>query len=96
MRESEGTANITVIVIVLIGTVAAVGTVLIPRLMANTVYASCCTQSGGKWSSGHCSANRPTTCSNRDRLWTEFEDCVKDNKKNNANEKYLSIDCINS
>lgn len=96
MRESEGTANITVIVIVLIGAVAAVGSVLIPRLMANTVYAACCTQAGGKWAHTHCAANMPTTCSDRDRLWTEFEDCVKDNKRNNAKDKYVSVECTNS
>lgn len=93
MRESEGTANITVIVIVLVGVVASVGSVLIPRLVGHTVYASCCTTAGGKWEAGHCSANTPVSCEDRERVWTEFEDCVKDNNKNNASQKYKSVEC---
>ena len=93
MRESEGTANITVIVIVLIGVVAAVGAVLIPRLAGNTVYASCCTTAGGKWSSGQCSANTPVSCEDRERLWEEYELCLRDNNRNNASEKYRAVSC---
>lgn len=54
MRESAGEANITVIVIILIGLVAAAGAVLIPRLTKNATKASCCTEYGGTWSEGKC------------------------------------------
>ena len=93
MRESAGEANITIIVIVLIGVVAAVGSVLIPRLVGHTVYASCCTQAGGKWSQSKCSANTPITCEEREKVWTEFEDCVKDNGRKDASTKYKSVEC---
>ena len=42
MKEAAGEANMTVITIVLIGVVAAVGAILIPRLLNNVQYRSCC------------------------------------------------------
>ncbi len=54
MKEAAGEANLTVITIVLIGVVVAVGVVLIPRLMGNTAAKACCTDAGGKWSASGC------------------------------------------
>ena len=46
----------TVITIVLIGVVSAVGLVLVPRLMGNVKKKSCCTDAGGKWSGAKCAS----------------------------------------
>ncbi len=56
MKEAAGEANMTVITIVLIGVVAAVGMMLIPNLLGNIQKKSCCTDNGGKWSAGGCVA----------------------------------------
>lgn len=54
MKEAAGEANMTVITIVLIGIVSAVGAVLIPRLMNNLNGRSCCTEAGGTASNNTC------------------------------------------
>ncbi len=54
MKEAAGEANMTVITIVLIGVVAAVGAILIPRLMNNMSDKSCCQELGGYVSAGTC------------------------------------------
>ena len=48
MKEAAGEANMTVITIVLIGVVAAVGLILVPRLMKTIRKNTCCTDAGGK------------------------------------------------
>ena len=55
MKEAAGEANMTVITIVLIGVVAAVGAVLIPRLMKTSDRKSCCQELGGVVSGQMCS-----------------------------------------
>ncbi len=55
MKEAAGEANMTVITIVLIGVVAAVGAIFIPRLLNNMKAKSCCTEYGGTWSGSVCS-----------------------------------------
>ncbi len=54
MKEAAGEANLTVITIVLIGVVAAVGVILIPRLMNSVQDKSCCQELGGYISVGMC------------------------------------------
>ena len=54
MKEAAGEANMTVITIVLIGLVAAVGAVLIPNLLDSTSKQACCTSNGGVWNGGKC------------------------------------------
>ena len=54
MKEAAGEANITVITIVLIGVVAAVGLTLIPRLMGNAKAKACCTDAGWFVSGSYC------------------------------------------
>ena len=54
MKEAAGEANMTVITIVLIGVVAAVGIMLVPRLMNRTADRACCTDAGGRWSGNSC------------------------------------------
>ena len=56
MKEAAGEANMTVITIVLIGVVSAVGLVLVPRLLNNTPEKACCTNNGGKWSGTSCAS----------------------------------------
>ena len=54
MKEAAGEANMTVITIVLIGVVAAVGLLLIPKLMNNIKAKSCCTDAGWYVSGSMC------------------------------------------
>ncbi len=54
MKEAAGEANMTVITIVLIGVVAAVGLLLVPRLMTNAKAKSCCTDAGWFTSGQYC------------------------------------------
>ena len=72
MKEAAGEANMTVITIVLIGVVAAVGLVLVPRLMTNMQKRSCCTDAGGKWSGASC-----TKVSGIDFDQTGYNSCTK-------------------
>ena len=69
MKEAAGEANMTVITIVLIGVVAAVGLMLVPRLMSNVQARSCCTDAAGKWEGGQCKATS---------VWneTQYNNCV--------------------
>ena len=59
MKEAAGEANMTVITIVLIGVVAAVGLLLVPRLMKNIKSKSCCTDGGGYVSGTYCCIRTP-------------------------------------
>ena len=54
MKEATGEANITVITIVLIAVVLAVGTVIVRRVLATTRARSCCTSVGGTVANGQC------------------------------------------
>jgi hypothetical protein len=93
MKQATGETKMTVIVIVLIGLVAAAGAILIPRITSNTIYTSCCNQAEGKWSNGYCTAKTPTTCEARENVWKEYNSCVIENDKHNANEKYKTVEC---
>lgn len=95
MRQASGNANITVITIILIGVVAALALVLIPRLNKSTVYESCCISAGGKWSGGICTAVQPVSCEKREGIWEEYDKCVIDNGKHDANTKYGAVSCTN-
>ena len=69
MKEAAGEANMTVITIVLIAIVLAVGTVLVTSMMNSSKKSSCCTSNGGIWNNGQCyssctkAANGVATCS---------------------------------
>lgn len=54
MKEAAGEANMTVITIVLIAVVAAVGAMLIPRIMNTLNAKSCCQENGGYVSGAKC------------------------------------------
>lgn len=54
MKEAAGEANMTVITIVLIAIVLAVGTVIINGVMNNTKNSSACSACGGAWRNGGC------------------------------------------
>ena len=73
MKEAAGEANMTVITIVLIGVVAAVGLVLVPRLMSNMQKRSCCTDAAGSWTGTACTnASGSTTYKS-----AEYSSCIK-------------------
>ena len=54
MKESAGAANMTVITVVLIGVVAAVGLMIVPKLMKTGKKETCCTDAAGIWSKNSC------------------------------------------
>ena len=54
MKEAAGEANMTIITIVLIAIVLAVGTVVVNSLMTNTKRKSCCNSLGGTVEGGNC------------------------------------------
>lgn len=93
MRQATGEANMTIIVIVLIGIVVAAGAILVPKMTSNTTYISCCNRAGGKWANGYCSAITPTTCGERESMWKEYDSCVIESGKHNASEKYKAVSC---
>ena len=73
MKEAAVVANMTAITIVLIGVVAAVGAILISRILTSLYKKSCCTESGGYWYQSACytatsctvnSSNKVTSCNN--------------------------------
>lgn len=75
MKEAAGEANMTVITIVLIAVVLAVGTIIVNNVMKNTGQSSACQTSGGVWKSGKCctteACNATLTCSQNDaKEWT--------------------------
>lgn len=54
MKEAAGEANMTVITIVLIGVVAAVGAILIPRVLEGSAKKAACAEMGGNLSGTTC------------------------------------------
>lgn len=54
MKEAAGEANMTVITIVLIAIVLAVGTVIVRSMMTNTQNRTNCVNNGGQWQNGRC------------------------------------------
>ena len=70
MKEAAGEANMTVITIVLIAIVLAIGTVVVTNVMNNTKKSSACSSAGAVWNSGQCyrasdcttDASGKTTC----------------------------------
>ena len=47
MKEPAGEANMTVIVVVLIGIIVAVGMIIVPRSLQRARFRSCCNEYGG-------------------------------------------------
>lgn len=66
MKEAAGEANMTVITIVLIGVVAAVGALLIPRLLNSMNDKSCCQELGGYASGASCVKHGGTAAALKD------------------------------
>ena len=61
MKEAAGEANMTVITIVLIAIVLAVGTLIVNRLMNTTQKRSCCQSIGGEIQGNNCVVNGTPT-----------------------------------
>ena len=55
MKEAAGEANMTVITIVLIGVVAAVGAILVPKILDGSAKKAACAEMGGNLSGSTCS-----------------------------------------
>lgn len=60
MKEAAGEANMTVITIVLIAVVLAVGTIIVRNVMTSNQKSSCCAANGGVWFAGAC--YKPNQC----------------------------------
>ena len=75
MKEAAGEANMTVITIVLIGVVAGVGLLLVPRLMTNAKAKACCTDGGWYISGSVC--KDPT--SGTTKTFSEMKSTANDN-----------------
>ncbi len=54
MKEAAGEANMTVITIVLIGIVLAIGSVIVSNMMKNTQNKAECASNGGVWDGTQC------------------------------------------
>lgn len=65
MKEATGEANMTVITIVIIALVLAIGTPIVTNLLNNTKESSDCSAKGNVWYGGHCfTPDRCTTAKN--------------------------------
>lgn len=74
MKEATGEANMTIITVVLIGIVAAVGAILIPNIMKNVQKRGCCSSVGGALKGSKCEAkNVDGTTSD---LTSEMQACI--------------------
>lgn len=69
MKEAAGEANMTVITIVLIAVVLAVGTVIVNGMMSNTKNSSACSACGGVWKGGKC------VTSSKDNTVIDYSSC---------------------
>lgn len=75
MKEAAGEANMTVITIVLIAIVLAVGTIIITNLMSTTAKKSACSELGGTLSGNSCTyrdidgKTKTATCSKDGNEW---------------------------
>ena len=58
MKEAAGEANMTVITIVLIAIVLAVGTIIVTNLMSSTAKKSACSEIGGELSGNTCTVTK--------------------------------------
>lgn len=56
MKEAAGEANLTVVAIILVAAVVAIATPLVASLMKTAPYRACCTDAGGVWKDGVCTA----------------------------------------
>ena len=63
MKEAAGEANMTVITIVLIAIVLAVGTIIVTNVMNNTAKSGACQSAGMYWRNGKCCSNEDGDCS---------------------------------
>lgn len=61
MKEAAGEANMTVITIVLIGVVAAVGAILIPRVLEGSSKKAACAEMGGNLNGTTCTYKEYST-----------------------------------
>lgn len=57
MKEAAGEANMTVITIIIIGVIAAVGTPIIKNMLDSTSQKTSCMNAGGAWVNGSCNFN---------------------------------------
>ena len=76
MKEAAGEANLTVITIVLIAIVLAVGTVVVNGVVKNAKRRSCCAAVGGELVSKGCKYPSGTTYTEADST-SQYAICLK-------------------
>ncbi len=76
MKEAAGEANLTVVAIILIAVIVAVATPLINSLMRSSARRSCCTDAGGVWDGGSCTAASNDRTGQYDS--SSYSSCVAD------------------
>ncbi len=77
MKEAAGEANMTVITIVLIGVVAAVGAILVPRILDSANMKSACAEMGGNLSGKKCTWKDYTTNPDGEEKYCTLTKCNK-------------------
>lgn len=73
MKQATGEANLTVITIVLIGIVLALGMLIVPKVSKNIKPKACCENARGKWENGKCIAINTDLYSE-----AEYEKCIQE------------------
>ena len=68
MKEAAGEANMTVITIVLIAIVLAVGTIIVNGMMRSSGQSSACSSAGGTWQGGRCYRSETCTVTTGNRV----------------------------
>ncbi|MBQ9072515.1 MAG: hypothetical protein IJY25_05110 [Bacilli bacterium] len=80
MKEAAGEANMTVITIVLIAIVLAVGTIIVNRMMNSSERSSCCASVGGEVNGRNCQLPNGTVLQENDAN-NAYGACLADNEQ---------------
>ena len=81
MKEAAGEANMTVITIVLIGVVAAVGAILVPRILEGSSKKAACAEVGGNLNGSTCTYKDYTTSVNGTQRTCTVTKCADNTNK---------------
>ena len=73
MRQASGEANITIIVIMLIGILIVAGALLIPRILNKTNFQACCEYDDGIYYNNQCYKSNSCT---RDEFSNKIISCT--------------------
>ena len=83
MRQATGEANMTVITIVLIGVVAAVGALMVPRILDGSAKKAACAEMGGNLNGTTCTYKDFSTNPKGDSKTCTVTKCSSGSEKGN-------------